>query len=278
MSTLVMLPMPNQIAHLLRQDLWRRKQLLGEPRVPKRLVDVCLPLPVVVEARLLLDAKELAIRENAARKRVRKPVQRHGLENRVAAGILVRPLEELLANPRQQRERAACQHEANGRGPCAVFFGIRGAVLDPFAAALHGCRFGLVDGAWGDFAGAGTNAAHVDVCGFAGGEVGSKDACDTAADVSALGYVAGEAERVEECVHDAGNVAGLEGLVRWWIRRERVANERRCYQMIWKIFRSVFVLHDVQHGEEFKKAACFDVNLLVLKHWYTITHLASRGT
>ena len=59
-------------------------------------------------------SKKLPVRVAGAGHGLSEPPQRHCIENRIERRILVRPSEELLANPGKQGERVAGEYDADG--------------------------------------------------------------------------------------------------------------------------------------------------------------------
>ena len=98
-SPVLMLLAPDQIPRLSHPLHRHWTQLLGEPTIPHRLLDI--PRRVIVKERRLR-TEELAVRVDGTWEGFGEPVECDGGEDGFETGVLVGPDEELLANPGEE--------------------------------------------------------------------------------------------------------------------------------------------------------------------------------
>lgn len=92
----VMLPKPAQIPRRRRPAPRNRNHLPRKQRIPKRLRDIQLRRIMA----LALLVPRLPIGIQTPRHRLREPVQRHRLEDRLERRVFIRPRKEFLPDPR----------------------------------------------------------------------------------------------------------------------------------------------------------------------------------
>ena len=209
---LTMLTEEDDIPRLLNQAPGHRAQVLRKPRDTERLLDVLGACH---------DRKELTVHIQRARERLGEPVQRHRFQDGVEGRVLIRPVQELLADPREERERAGRQGEADRARPRALCQDVRHARLAELVAPRQSLLLQRVgDGGRVEVAGRGDDD-QVEVDALAGRVVCGEEAADEAAEVAALRDVAGaESETCHEVVHDPGDSLAGE-IDRWrWTRRQ----------------------------------------------------------
>lgn len=196
--------------------------------------------------------KGLPVRPEAGGGAVGEPVEGDGLEDDVQRRVVVGPVHHLLANPREQRQRAARQHEPDRAGPRRVFHGVGAARLHELVASLDAPLLELADGA-SELRGVGCrHGRRVEVRGFAARVLCRKGASDPCPHVAALGDVRGQAELAgDEAVEDARGVVDGEVLVQWRCRREGVARQTGDDQVVRQVVGGpVARPQQFEHGQE----------------------------
>lgn len=248
---LVMLPVEDQIPRQLDPSLGHGGDLVLEPREAERLVDV----PFLGRVGLGAGPKRLTVRPEAGGGAAREPVEGDGLEDDVQGRVVVGPLHELLADPREQRHGAAAQHEPDGAGPRRVLHRIGAARPDELVAALDAPLLELADGALQPRGLGGRHGRRVEVCGFAAGVLCRQGAGDPRAHVAALGDVRGQAELAgDEAVEDARGVVDGEVLVQRRRRGEGVARQAGDDQVVRQVVGGpVARPQQFEHGHELEE-------------------------
>lgn len=214
-------------------------------------------VPLLRRVRFRLGSKDLAVGPETRGCAVRYPVQGDGLEDGVERRFVVRPVHEFLADPREQSDWAAGQHEADGARSCGVLHGVGAAGLHKLAAALDAFLLESADGAFQLCRVRRRHGRRVEVRGFAVQGLRCQDACDSCAHVAALDDVCWEAEFAgDQAVHDPCGIVEREVPVERRSRGERVARQAGDDQVVRQLVCGLISgAKHFEHGQEFQETA-----------------------
>lgn len=231
MPAIVVLPVPDHIRRRLDPRAGYGRQLHREPGVPRGLL-------AELAAGVCVRDEELSIRIDAGGERVGQPVQRRAQQDRVERQLAVRPLEELLGDPGEQRDGRCGQREPDGGGARGVLEAVRVAGGEEALGALELLALSVADGR-GGHPGRLLHRVEVDVHGLALRVRRRERAADHAANVPALDDVPApvESQVAEELVHETGAVPVRPVSVLRRAGRKCVAREGGDDDVVWELVR-----------------------------------------